>query len=228
MTRGERHQIPSADALIAAARARAAERSQPTARTVTITIPLPSRRAVKRAALWTLGIVLFICALPFLLWGLSMATWDIASLFYEPHTSAHLVLWFVLTAGTVYGTHIGLVVWTVWRDRRNGPLQAEIAAAAAMAERNPLSGLLRESAGHWHVVLAVVRLGIVAALIVGSLSAYHAHHRGDPTDPLTAWTPILFLVVASAFLFDWSWAIITAIPVAIGRALRSLLHLIAR
>lgn len=171
---------------------------------------------MKKAAAWTLGIVLFLCALPFVLWGLSIATGAIASLFYERYSRSYAALWTALMLGTIYGAHIGAVVWQIVRDRRNGALQAEIAAKAAMAERNPLSGLLRENATHWHVVLAVVRFGIVAALIVESLSVYHAHHWDHPKDLLTAWTPLLLLVVAMAFLFDWSWAIIKALPVAIG------------
>jgi hypothetical protein len=74
---------------------------------------------------------------------------------------------------------------------------------------------------HRHIVLAVVRYGIVAALIIEAYIFHGTHYWDDPRDPLTAWTPCLLLAVAMAFTFDRSWAIIKAPPVAIGRVLRS-------
>jgi hypothetical protein len=75
-----------------------------------------------------------------------------------------------------------------------------------------------------YVALAVVRYGIVAALIIEAYIFHGAHYWDDPRDPLTAWTPCLLLAVAVAFSVDRSWAIIKASPMAMGRALRSWLH----
>jgi hypothetical protein len=126
MTYGERQQIPT-DALLAAARMQAEQTRAPR-----ITIPLPSARAVKTVAWWTLGIALGICAMPFVLWGLSSVAWAIAALFYPPQGSAHAVVWLVLMIGTMSGTHLGMGIWMCLRDRRvkaEKALRAEIATA---------------------------------------------------------------------------------------------------
>jgi hypothetical protein len=87
MTSAEHQQTPSADVLLAAAHARAVERVKLAERTVSI--PLLSARTIKIRLWRVLGIVFAIISMPFVFWGIFIASWHIASLFFEPLSPGH-------------------------------------------------------------------------------------------------------------------------------------------